>query len=76
MGELGVDLRKQNRLPHPEIAIKSLKTKIKQRKKDAPLHAKIVFETAETSRRSFACNRDKLVFAPINFSICSSVMPP
>jgi hypothetical protein len=76
MGELHVDSRKQNRLPHPEIAIKSLKTKIKQRKNDAPLHAKIVFETAKTSRRSFACNGDKLVFAPINFSICSSVMPP
>jgi hypothetical protein len=72
MGELHVDLRKQNRLPHPEIAIKVSK----QKEKDAPMHAKIVLETTETSRRSFACNGDKLVFAPINFSICSSVMPP
>ena len=32
-------------------------------------------QITETSRRSFACNGDRLVFAPINFNICSSVMP-
>ena len=71
MCELHVDLRKQNQPPHPEILItKFLK---KNKRKNVPMECKM--QITETSRRSFACNGDRLVFAPINFNICSSVMP-
>lgn len=32
--------------------------------------------TTLTSRSLFACRGRKFMFAPMNFSICSSVMPP